>query len=332
VKNEGTNLEPHFNARRAGGFVRECHGDLHLGNIVLFDGVPQPFDCLEFNAELRFIDVISDVAFVMMDLLDHQSPGFAWQLLNGWLDRTGDFAGLAALHYYTVYRALVRAKVAAIRLTQPGLSDDGVVKTRSQLAGYLDLANRLSERGRCGLILMHGLSGSGKSSVGRQLACQIGAICLRSDVERKRPRPEEGATETRTRYSDAAISETYSQLLETTETLLHQGHAVIVDATFLKLAHRRKFEELAERSNVPWILIACDAPQSVLEERVQRRQLQGRDPSEATVDVLRSQKALIEPFTEQEQVQAIHCDTTAGVDGETLRQAVVFRLSGRGGA
>jgi uncharacterized protein len=324
VKDEATRLESHFIARRANGFVRECHGDLHLGNIVLVDGIPQPFDCLEFNAELRFIDVISDLAFLVMDLIDHGSPDFAWQALNGWLDQTGDFAGLAALRYYEVYRALVRAKVAAIRLAQPGLTQDDLATWQSGLGSYLDLTNRLSERGQGRLVLMHGLSGSGKSVVGQQLACQIGAICLRSDRERKR---RSDGSPRDVRYSEAAITDTYRRVLEATESLLQEGHTVVVDATFLKRAHRDQFQDLAERSGVPRIIVSCDAPQSVLDERVQRRQSQGQDPSDATLEVLRSQRALADPLTELERGNSILVDTSATLDEHALKQAVISRLA-----
>lgn len=327
VRDEGTRLESHFVARRSNGFIRECHGDLHLGNIVLVDGIPQPFDCLEFNAELRFIDVISDLAFLVMDLLDHGLPEVAWQVLNGWLDQTGDFAGLAALQYYEVYRALVRAKVAAVRLTQPGLTKEDLAKSRSALGSYLDLASRLSERGEGGLVLMHGFSGSGKSVVGRQLACQIGAVCLRSDRERKRSQSADGSPRA-DRYSEAAIADTYGRLLQTAETLLRQGHTVLVDATFLKQTHRRQFYDLAKSTGVPWLIVSCEAPQPVLEDRIQHRQSQGHDPSEATLEVLRSQRSLADPLTGFEQENSLLVDTSTSVDGQTLKQTVISRLTG----
>jgi len=318
VRDEAARLDSHFLERRSAGCIRECHGDLHLGNIVLVDGVPQPFDCIEFNAELRFIDVISDLAFVVMDLIDHQRPEFAWQLLNGWLDRTGDFKGLAALRYYSVYRALVRAKVAAIRLKQPGLTPQDTASARSQLASYLDLAQRLSALAPGHLVLMHGLSGSGKSFVGRSLALRIGAVCLRSDVERKRSRSEHEPAS----YSDAAISGTYDRLLAIAETVLQQGHSVLVDATFLKQCHRSRFEALARNNNAPWTIIACEAPQPVLEERVRSRHSQGGDPSEATVEVVRSQCGVIEPLTSEEQARAIRCDTSSEIDWDALGRFV----------
>ena len=109
-----------FEARKRGGFVRECHGDLHLGNIVLLAGEPVPFDCVEFNAAFRWIDVMSEVAFLVMDLEEHGYPALAFRFLNRYLEATWDYAGLRVLRFYVVYRAMVRAKVACIRGGQPG--------------------------------------------------------------------------------------------------------------------------------------------------------------------------------------------------------------------
>ena len=111
-----------FEQRLVQGYVRECHGDLHLGNIVLVDGQPVPFDGIEFNPALRWIDVMSEIAFTVMDLLHYRRADLAWRFLNAWLEATGDYAGIRVLRFYLVYRAMVRAKVGAIRAAQPGLS------------------------------------------------------------------------------------------------------------------------------------------------------------------------------------------------------------------
>jgi len=178
------------------------------------------------------------------------------------------------------------------------------------------------------MILMHGLSGSGKSVVGRQLACQIGAVCLRSDRERKRCR-ESDAVPPAVSYSESAIADTYGRLLQTAETLVHQGQTVLIDATFLKQSHRRQFQELADRAAIGWCIVSCEAPQSVLEERVQLRQSQGHDPSDATLEVLRSQFSLADPLTELELANSIRVDTSTNVDGQTLKQSVLSSLDTR---
>jgi len=183
---EGKRLAPVFAERRHDGFVRECHGDLHLGNIALIGGDPTPFDCIEFNADLRWIDVMSEVAFLVMDLADHRLPGQAFRCLNAYCEATGDYAGLAVLRFYMVYRAMVRAKIACIRVQQPGGAAEAKTEIEAEYRGYFHLAERLAHRGATALVLTHGLSGSGKTTVAGVLAERFGAIRIRSDVERKR--------------------------------------------------------------------------------------------------------------------------------------------------
>jgi len=324
VQGEATRLDRHFDHRRQGGFIRECHGDLHLGNIVLVDGVPQPFDCIEFNAELRFIDVVSDLAFIFMDLVDHGRPAFAWQLLNGWLTAMGDFSGLAAFRYYVVYRALVRAKVAAIRLTQAGLTPQQIAGTRKLLAGYLDLAGRQAQAADHGLVLMHGLSGSGKSWVARGLSQELGAVCIRSDVERKR-KLAPGTVAASELYSGAAISDVYRRMLDLAATILRAGLPVIVDATFLEQSNRLEFQRLADEFGVSWAMVTCEAPESVLQKRVQQRQAEGGDPSDATLKVLRQQQSSAAPLSATELLRTHRCDTSTTVDASRLADAVRSR-------
>ncbi len=183
---EFNRLEEAFARRKREGFVRECHGDLHLGNVALLDGKPVAFDAIEFNEAFRWIDVVNEVAFPVMDLFHHGLPALAHRFIDAWLDATGDFAGLRVLRFYLVYRAMVRAKVSCIRAHQPGI--DVAERERSARAyrGHLELAVRFSWPGVPALIVMHGLSGSGKTTVSRALVEALGAMRLRSDVERKR--------------------------------------------------------------------------------------------------------------------------------------------------
>jgi uncharacterized protein len=169
--------------RKLEGFVRECHGDLHLGNVAWVDNRLLVFDCIEFNPELRWIDIVSEVAFCFMDLIHRQHRDWAWLFLNRWLEKTGDHGGLALLRYYAVYRALVRAKVAFIRASQGGdQRDDAALEGRA----YLQLAEKLTRLPALHLDITHGLSGSGKTTVTDTLMQSAAAIRLRSDVERKR--------------------------------------------------------------------------------------------------------------------------------------------------
>ena len=177
---------PAFAARRDAGFVRECHGDLHLRNLLLLDGRIVPFDCIEFNAHFRWIDVMSEVAFLVMDLVDHGFATHAARFLDAYLEGTGDYAGLGCLRFYLVYRAMVRAKVAWMRGHQLPAGTPERGRAEGEFRDYLRLAERFVALERRALILTRGLSGSGKTVFSGLLVEEIGAIRVRSDVERKR--------------------------------------------------------------------------------------------------------------------------------------------------
>lgn len=273
-----------FEARRLAGYVREGHGDLHLGNLVLLDDRVVPFDGIEFNAGFRCIDSASEIAFTLLDLLDHGRPGLATWLLNEWLVWSGDFEALAVLRFYLVYRALVRAKVAALR---------GEVADAQEAAGYLALAQRLTRPAASHapqLIITCGPSGCGKTTVSsRRLASAdfLETVRLRSDVERKRlyglaPDADSGGTI----YSAEATTRTYAHLAQLTEQIIGNGWSVIVDAAFLKHAERADFRALAERLGVPFGILAPTADAATCAARLQARQ---GDASEATPDVLAAQ-------------------------------------------
>ena len=300
---EETRLAMHFAARRATGFIRECHGDLHLGNIAWVDQAPLIFDGIEFNPALRYIDVVSEIAFLAMDLTHRGLEPLAWRFIDRYLQHTGDYAGLAALRYYQVYRALVRAKVAGLRASQAGV---GLGECR----GYLDLAAHLARPRAAALLLMHGVSGSGKTWLSQHLLQALGAIRLRSDVERKRlfglgPLEDSGAVAGGI-YTREAGESTLRRLLECTRGLLVQGFPVIVDATFIRRDWREPFTRLAHELALPWRIVAVEAPPHVLRERVERRQASGGDASEAGLDVLASQLRAVEPFTAEEQANCLH--------------------------
>ncbi len=296
-RNEGARLEAAFAQRKAAGFVRECHGDLHLGNIAWADEAPIIFDGIEFNPGLRFIDVMSDVGFLAMDLHFRGRHDLAWRFLNRYLENTGDFAGLDVLLYYQVYRAMVRAKVAAIRTSQAG--GDG-----SECLAYLNLANRLMQPPRPALYLMYGVSGSGKTWLSQGMLERLGAIRLRSDVERKRLYGLAPAQDSRAIvgdiYTPEAGARTLDSLLVQARALLTAGFPVIVDATFLARSWRLPFQELAKTLAVPWRIIAPEVPSEVLRRRVSERMAKGRDASEADLEVLAAQLESGEPLTQDE--------------------------------
>jgi len=309
-------LEPVMAARRHDGFVRECHGDLHLGNIAILEGLPVPFDCIEFNPELRWIDVMNEAAFLFMDLADRGLPAAAWRFLNGYLERTGDYAGLRVLRFYVVYRAIVRAKVACIRGAQPGLDEAARVAIAREYGEYLGLAERFARTGEPAIVLMHGLSGSGKSTIAQAMAARIGAVRVRSDVERKRlhglePGVRTGSGQDAGIYSGAASRATYDRLEAVAGDVIASGFPVIIDAAFLRLEDRARFRGLAESLGVPFWIVDCAAPEVVLRERILQREAQGADPSEAGIGVLEMQIATQEPLDAEERGRVLAGDVPA---------------------
>jgi aminoglycoside phosphotransferase family enzyme/predicted kinase len=279
-----------FARRKAAGRVRECHGDLHLGNLVLLDGRPTPFDAIEFNDDFRWIDVAAEIAFTWLDLLDHGQPRLATWFLNEWLLWSGDYDALAVLRYYAVYRALVRAKVAAIQ------------EKAAEAVEYLAMAEALTTPASPSLTITFGLSGSGKTTASTALLmaeARAATIRLRSDVERKRlfglaPDADSGGGI----YGPDANLRTYDRLRTLTASLLACGWSVIVDAAFLRRAERDDFRALAASLRVPFAILACEAPIDELQRRLDARI---GDASEATVAVLDQQRLWLEPLGTDER-------------------------------
>lgn len=297
-----------FAARKAAGRVREGHGDLHLGNLVLIDSHVTPFDCIEFNEDFRWNDAASEIAFVWIDLLDHRQPGLAAWLLNAWLEVGGDFPALAVLRFYAVYRAVVRAKVAALRAGQ-----EDAAQGQSELdaaRAYLQLAWRIAAPPAPTLVITCGLSGSGKTTASsarlldpRQTAA--GSILrLRSDVERKRlfglaAQAGSGSALAGGIYTAAATARTYARLHALARSLLTAGWPVIVDAAFLRREERSAFRALAGELGIDFGILATAAPVDELRRRLMARR---GDASEANVAVLEKQLAWFEPLASDERL------------------------------
>lgn len=311
---EAQRLQAVFAQRLSRGRVREGHGDLHLGNLVLHQGAVVGFDCLEFNPALRWIDVLSDLAFLAMDLQQCGQVSWANRVLNRWLIATGDYESLATWRWYLTYRALVRAKVLALRLEQLAGSDSEQQGALAmQLARYLQQAHRSSSScGDAALLLTHGVSGSGKSHMASQICNVHGWIHLRSDVERRRLFGRWGTPVAPLRqgeaYSPAITAELYGQILPAAaEAVIEAGLTVVVDATFLKREQREVFIKLADRCQVPWVILVCKVPLEVARERIHKRRAQHQDPSEADEAVLMRQWQEIEPLNAEEQSNQIVC-------------------------
>jgi aminoglycoside phosphotransferase family enzyme/predicted kinase len=334
TEREGARLAPTFAERKRAGRVRECHGDQHHGNLVLLEGRWVLFDALEFSAALRWIDVMNEVAFLDMDLADHGHEADARALLDAYLAESGDYAGLDVLPFYLVYRAMVRAKVAAIRGHQAG-DHHGRARADQESEGYVRLAAQLAEPRPRALIAMHGLSGSGKSFLAAELVRRTGAARLRSDVERKRlaglaAEARSGSELDAGLYAADATRATYARLRELAGIVLHAGFPVIVDATFLARSERDAVRALARERGVRFQLVACAADPAVLRRRVAERAARGADPSEATVEVLERQLARAEPLGEDERADTVVVDTGAEAPPE-VALAPVLRALERGG-
>lgn len=307
-------------SRRNSGAVRECHGDLHLANTVLIGDEAIAFDCIEFDPALRWIDVMSDVAFLTMDLTAHGRSDLAFRFLDGYLQRGGDYAGVRVLRFYEVYRAMVRGLVHHVA-SRPTETASGAASNPD----YLACAQRLAQTagGPARLLITHGLSGSGKSTIAQRLLELAGAIRLRSDVERKRLFGFEALQRSDARtvdiYTPDATRRTFWRLKECARTALQAGYPVIVDAAFLSRAQRGAFQALAAEMSARFTIMHCRASESNLRQRVTARGETGNDASEANVNVLERQLASQEPLDADERALAITVDTGRPVDVTALR-------------
>jgi len=325
-------LAPAFQDRAAGGFVREGHGDLHLANMVRLERHIVLFDCLEFDPGLRWLDLMNDIAFLVMDLMAHRRQDLAYTFLNAYLEHTGDYPGIAVLRFYLVYRCLVRAKVAAM---QPGGNRDGDADSPDEKTRrYLDLARSLVEQSMTPrLVLMHGFSGAGKSWLSSRLMGGLGAIRVRSDLERKRlhglARGQSSGSGIETGLYDArATEQTYDLLARYCETGLRAGFNMIADASFLRQRQRQRFADLAKHLQAALFILDCTAPPETLRERVQKRAADPQQVSEAGLAVLQHQLAHHDAFTDQEEQYVIRLTTEGDHDVPGLLQQLLFSPHG----
>ena len=330
-------LKPGLRQRKTKGFIRECHGDVHLANMAWFDDQPLLFDCIEFNEYLRWIDVINDIAFLVMDLDDREQARLGWSFLNRYLQETGDYQGVTLLNFYKAYRAMVRAKVTVLRLAQGHLDETERSRAEALFQSYLDLAEHYTLPHATPLIITHGLSGSGKSTFSTQLAKVYGGIHLRSDVERKRLYGLAATAESESPigggiYSAKAFADTYSRLRDLAGVVLRSGSPVIIDATFIRKHQRELFGRLAGELQVPLIILDFPLAADELRRRVeQRTQGATEDATEATVEVLEYQLEHEEPLTKIEKKLAIrvHHNTAAEAVSASLRKRILPGHSGK---
>jgi len=316
--------QPLIEKRHADGFVRECHGDLHLANITVHDGDVTVFDCIEFSEPFRWIDVINDLAFLLMDLESRGENRLANLVLNHYLEYRGDFQALPLLTLYKAYRALVRGKIALFTMGNPSLSDDEKANLLQRYREYAQLAEDYSSFPNPYLLATTGLSASGKSVISKDMATELGLIRLRSDVERKRlfglgPLDKSKSGIGQDLYTDEANQQTYQRLAELSGGLLLAGLPVIVDSACLKLSERDLLTDVAENLGLPFALIHCEATEETRKQWIRERY---GDASEATEELLEAQATWFEPLTEQEKTHTVHLYT----DQDHLAEAVADRI------
>jgi uncharacterized protein len=298
-----------FLDRIAGGFIRECHGDLHLRNICRWHDKTLLFDCIEFNEPFRFVDTMYDIAFAVMDLEARGGKDFANRFLNTYVEQTGDWEGLQVLPMYLSRQAYVRAKVTSFLLDDPTVANEERIAAAQTAGDYYRQAweyTRTASVGR--LIMLSGLSGAGKSTLGKRIALAVGGVHLRSDAVRKHlggislmSKGDESL------YTPEMTAKTYQRVLELASKLTAQGFTVTLDAKYDRVDLRAAVVDLAVDRGISLQIVHCTAPADVLRDRLIQRT---GDIADATVDLLASQQAAWEDFTPAERQYVTTVDTT----------------------
>jgi len=269
--------------RRRQGFIRACHGDLHLKNIALYQGSPCIFDCIEFNDEFRIIDTMNDVAFLVMDCIARNRADLAWRFLSRYLEHNGDYDGLGMLPLFLTYRAGVRGKVACLLAADGRLGHRQWQAQLAEAQRYFRLAPTFVERPVPRMFAIGGLSGSGKSHLALIGAGKVPAVVLRSDAMRKRLA---AAHPDLPLYGPVMSAKTYAAMFDAARSVLRAGFSVILDATFLRRQDRDQARSIAKRLRVPCHILWLDVPEHRLRERIRARRKQGVDISDADLHVL----------------------------------------------
>jgi uncharacterized protein len=292
--------------RKKQGFIRDCHGDLHLANIILYKNKPILFDRLEFNEDLRWTDSIADLAFLVMDLTEKKQISFANQLVNTYLHYTDDYQGLALLPYYLAYRAVVRAKIALFRLKQEGLGNKEKMVIQNDYYNFIKLAETYTQKTSPCLIITHGFAGSGKTTIAKSCVSYCGAIHISSDIIRKRlfniPLHTSSNSDLNSGiYTAQATNDTYKTLADLAEIITKAGFTVVVDATFLKHAQRTVFYKLAKQLGLTFYILDCQVNNLKLEQRIKIRLKNPNRISEADLTILIDQRKNTDPLTKLEK-------------------------------
>jgi hypothetical protein len=330
IKQKSSRLKASIIKRKKKGHIKECHGDLHLANIALYEDKPVIFDCLEFSDKLRWIDTICDIAFLIMDFESHGHPSLAYHFLNDYLEYNGDYKGLKLLRFYCVYRALVRAKIYAIEF-----NNEKTTARRNELQhqyqSYITLALNYTKPDSPFILITHGFSGSGKTTLTRPIMEKLGAIRIRSDIERKRLNhlnqfQSSSSNLTGGIYTKDKSDKVYQHLADISEQIIKSGYPVIIDASFLVKKYRILFKEQAFRLNIPFIILDFEAPEANLIERIEERKKQATDASEADISVLKYQIKHSVPLDNTEKEHSIFINTNTEVNYEGMISLIKTKL------
>jgi aminoglycoside phosphotransferase family enzyme/gluconate kinase len=313
-------LKDSLQHRKSDGFIRECHGDMHLHNMALHDGELILFDAIEFNTYLNHIDVISDLSFLLMDLEHRGLYQHSRRVLNYYIELSGDYSGLALLNFYKTYRAMVRAKVVSLRVAQE-MEENKRIVLMDEMIKYVDLALSYTEIKDQFLAITHGFSGSGKSTCALMMVEMYGAVRIRSDVERMRMfnivEKSDKTTGLQQGIYTADITRiTYSRLLELAKIVIDSGSPVVLDATFLKLWQRQLFFKLSEEVNLPFLILDLECDIEAMRYRIKKRSSAAADISEADLDVLEMQMHTAEVLLpkERENKVSVDCSTIESME------------------
>lgn len=320
-------LQERFDA----GFVRECHGDLHLSNLVRLPSGITAFDCIEFSDDLRNIDVMSDIALLIMDLASRRRSDLAYRFLNRYLELTGDYGSMELFELYFVYRSLVRAKVAAIR-GQERAHDIDAADDLDRMRKYCDMALAQTVSRSPTLIIMHGLTGSGKTWLSSRLMSTLPAVRIRSDIERKRmfeleETAESGSGIAQGIYTEAFNHELYRRIHHLAAKILQAGHDVIVDASYLSLSERQYARVTAADCTAGFSIIHAHGPLETLRNRIRDRARKGNEASEANLAVLDYQLETLDGLTHEEQRATVDWNVNENASVEDLCRRLRARPS-----
>lgn len=309
--------------RQAKGKIRECHGDIHLNNICLYQDSIQIFDCIEFNQEFRNIDVIYDAAFLVMDLQFRGRLDLANAFLNAYLEWSNDYEGAILLPLYLSMRAYIRGNVNSLALNDPAIPETDKITIAQTAAAYYHQAWAYTQPQTGAIYVMVGVSGSGKSTVARQLAQQTNAIQIRSDAVRKHlaglaldERGDKAGELGTGIYTPEMTDKTYARLLELGIFLAAQGITVILDAKYDRQELRQAVMSQASAKGIPFKFIYCTAPIETIRDRLNHRQ---GDIADATAQILDNQMLSFEPFSPNDQAWLYRIETTQALEAQ-LRQ------------